>query len=260
MREAVVAAIAAQRALLLERLASAGAQDWERPTACERWTVKDVLGHLVEGELVDGRFYRREIDTIGYLDADEGIARWRPLPGDAVRSALWQHGTATQRVLEALDDAAWRAPITAFGCSRIGQLARLHLFELAVHGHDLTDGLGVAPAWAPALPIVAGFVVRAAPRTFGRLGAPPPGSVRIRTGSGRWTLRAGEGGRWSVAEDADAETDADVQLTDEALVLTTTGRASLQEGLKDASIAGDAALARAVFERWQIVASPPNER
>ncbi|HVL32290.1 MAG TPA: maleylpyruvate isomerase N-terminal domain-containing protein, partial [Actinomycetota bacterium] len=102
MREAVVSHIANERADLLAYLQSVNGPDWDRITVCAPWTVKDVLAHIVEGELNVGKIYRGEHVGGGFVDAEEGIARWAALPGEAVRAALWQHGTATQRVLEAM--------------------------------------------------------------------------------------------------------------------------------------------------------------
>src|SRR5437899_10773698 len=108
MQDDVVRLIGDQRAALLGAIAGAGPADWDRPTVCAPWTLKDVLAHMVEGELNVGRIYRGEVKEQGYIDPDEGIAKWSALPGEAVRAALWQHGTAAQRVLGAMTGAARR--------------------------------------------------------------------------------------------------------------------------------------------------------
>src|ERR1041385_2030218 len=129
MHDQVITHIAAERAALLGFLQSVEGQAWAAPTVCAPWNVKEVLAHMVEGELNVGRIYRGEVREQGYMDPEEGIDRWRALPGVAVRAALWQHGTATQRVLDAMTEDVWRAPIKAFGCREVRQLVRLHLFD-----------------------------------------------------------------------------------------------------------------------------------
>src|SRR6266487_6461082 len=102
MQDPAVRLISDQRAALLTFLAPVAGEDWSNPTVCTGWSVKDVLAHMVEGELNVGRVYRGEVREQGYIDPEEGIAKWRALPGEAVRASLWQHGTAAQRVLDAL--------------------------------------------------------------------------------------------------------------------------------------------------------------
>ena len=243
--------IGEQRARLLGSLSDITNEGWQAPTVCVGWSVKDVVSHLVEGELAIGRIYRGEETAPGFIDLAQTIERWRALPGDAVRAALWQHGVATQRILESMDDQRWQAPIEAFGCARIGQLARLQLFEGAVHGHDITDALNLPAFWEPCLPFLAEFVVRAAPRTLGRhsfTGAPPYG---IRLADRRWILDR-RGGRWVLGDDGEAAT-ATIIAEPAPLVLATTGRAA-DDPLAGMRIEGDATEARLLLDAWQILA------
>lgn len=251
MREDVVAMIAGQRAGLLETLADLEGPTWDTPTACEGWGVRDVVAHLVEGELGVGRTYRGEEETPGVVDLTSGIERWRALPAEAVRAALWQHGTATQRVLDAMNAERWHADIEAFGCRTIGQLVRLHLFEAAVHGHDITDALARPALWNPCLPFLVEFVVRAAPRTLGRGGfdgAPP---YTISAGARTWRLTRNEG-RWAVDRATGAAT-ATLRADPGGLVLAVTGRAPLDAALAGMTIEGDEAEAARLLAAWQIL-------
>jgi uncharacterized protein (TIGR03083 family) len=253
MQDEVVRLIADQRASLLTAIASAGSADWDRPTVCAPWNVKDVLAHMVEGELNVGRIYRGEVREQGYIDPEEGIAKWRALPGEAVRAALWQHGTAAQRVLDAMTEEVWRAPIKAFGCREIRQLVRLHLFDIAVHGHDLTDALGTPPVWGPALPFLAEFVVRAAPPTLTRRGLEPSGELLVSMDGKRWLIEAAEGS-WRVVHDAEARSvQASVELDAETVVLLATGRGDQQELLDRSALTGDRDRAERILTAWRVV-------
>ncbi|HLW16877.1 MAG TPA: maleylpyruvate isomerase family mycothiol-dependent enzyme [Actinomycetota bacterium] len=253
MQDDVVRLIGDQRAAVLGAIAKAGPADWDRPTVCAPWTLKDVLAHMVEGELNLGRIYRGEVKEQGYIDPEEGIAKWRALPGEAVRAALWQHGTAAQRVLDAMTEDVWRAPIKAYGCREIRQLVRLHAFDGSVHGHDLTDALGVEPVWGPALPFLAEFVVRAAPPTLRRRGLEPEGSLLVSVGEKSWLIESADGG-WKVDHSPSPESGAGSLETDpETLVLLTTGRGDREALLGSLAISRDSQIGRRILEAWRVV-------
>jgi uncharacterized protein (TIGR03083 family) len=253
MQDEVVRLIGDQRAALLRAIASAGAADWDRPTVCAPWNMKDVLAHLVEGELNVGRIYRGEVREQGYIDPEEGIAKWRALPGEAVRAALWQHGTAAQRVLDAMTEEVWRAPIKAFGCHEIRQLVRLHLFDISVHGHDLTEALVTPSVWEPALSFLAEFVVRAAPPTLTRRGLEAAGELLVSVDGKRWLIEGTEGS-WRLVHDAEARSvQASIELDAETLVLLATGRADQKELLDRSSLTGDRDGAKRILTAWRVV-------
>jgi len=245
--------IGEQRAALLGAIAGAGPADWDRPTVCAPWTLKDVLAHMVEGELNVGRIYRGEVKEQGYIDPDEGIAKWRALPGEAVRGALWQHGTAAQRVLDAMTEDVWRAPIKAYGCREVRQLVRLHAFDVSVHGHDLTDALEVQPVWGPALAFLVEFVVRAAPPTLRRRGLEPHGSLLVVVGDRRWLIEAVDGS-WRVDHSPSPESGAAAIETDEeTLVLLATGRGDRERLSSSLEISRDSQIGQQIVEAWRVV-------
>ena len=247
MRDAVVEGISQERAALLAALAHAGGDDWSRETVCTGWSVKDVLAHTVEGELNVGKVYRGELRESGFIDPNDGIAKWAALPGEAVRAALWQHGTATQRALEAMTEHTWRAPIKVFGCREIRHLARLHLFDLSVHGHDLTEALGVSAVWTDRLAFLTEFVVRAAPSTLRRLKVSPAGALEVRCDGRSWVLD-GRSGEWTLGQEPAGTS---VSLEPEDLVLLTTGRRA--RGDVHAVIDGDPEPAERILRAWRVV-------
>ena len=77
--------------------------------------IRNALGSGHDAVDIPASRLKMEMSRIlkeqGYIDPEEGIAKWRALPGEAVRAALWQHGTAAQRVLDAMTEDVWRAPI-----------------------------------------------------------------------------------------------------------------------------------------------------
>lgn len=247
-------AIADQRSALLGALAPVEGEAWAAPTVCTGWSAKDVLSHMVEGELNVGRVYRGEQRALGPVDPNEGVARWSPLPGVAVRAAFWQHGTATQRALDAMTDETWGAPIEAFGCRRVAQLARLHLFDLCVHGHDITDALEMPPLWGPHLGFLVEFVARAAPATFARLGVAPEGSLAVApAGLERTWVLDGTQGSWSVRAEPGDGASATIEPSAEDLVMATTGRTPVPDVLDRTPVEGDAAYAAGILAGWQVL-------
>lgn len=250
MQDETIRQIAEQRADLLAFLQRVGDDGWARPTVCDPWTVKAVLAHLVEGELNLGRIYRGEIREQGYVDPQEGIDRWIALPGVAVRAALWQHGTATQRALDQMTEEVWRSPIKAFGCRTVSRLARLHLFELSMHGYDITHALDAEPTWLPRLPFIVSFVVRAAPLTLRRRAIAPEGALRVICGEDEWTID-GRNGDWALT---DTDAPATIIAEPDGLVLGVTGRRPIPELLDASKVAGDADTARRILEGWQVLA------
>jgi uncharacterized protein (TIGR03083 family) len=250
MHEEFAKQIADERAALLAFLAGVEDEGWGRPTVCTGWTVKDVLAHMVEGELTVGSIYRGEVRELPPADNEVGIAKWRALPGVAVRAAFWQHGIAAQRVLDPMTEETWRSPINALGCSEVRQLVRLHLFDLAVHGHDLTDALGAPPCWTARLPFLVEFVVRAAPMTLARRTEGVAGSLDVRVNGREWTIAGTDG--WSL-ETPKSEASARLSIDAENLVLLTTGRRPQQEVLDSAQISGDRPLAERILQAWRVV-------
>jgi len=105
---------------------------WSAPSACEGWSVRDVLNHVVGGM----RIFAAEL--AGREPEAEHEADW--LGTDAV-------GAFTQAA--ELDLAAWRDPQAGAGTVTIslGQLptsfaAVIHLLEVVAHGVDLAMATG----------------------------------------------------------------------------------------------------------------------
>jgi len=159
---------------------------------------------------------------------------------------------ATQRVLEAMNDETWRAPIRAYGCREIRQLVRLQLFEVGIHGIDVTGAIGAQPVWENALGFLLEFVVRAGPKTMTRRKVEPEGALRINSAGQSWTLD-GRDERWALTDEP-----APAMLKIEAadLVLAVTGRASVDDALGRATIEGDPANVKEILNGWQVLAQP----
>lgn len=254
MPERFASVVGAERAALLGFLAGLSPADWDRPTVCIGWTVKDVVAHLVESELAMGRVYRGEATETPHTDADNeaGVERWRRADHEAVRVALWQHGTATQRVIESRSDEAWRRPIDAFGARELRGLLRIHFFDLAVHSHDVTSAVGVGALWGDRVRFLVEFLVRAAPMALTRNGLPPEGSLGVRVlDVGAWTI-AGTKDGWQLSDDA-GPPGAALTCDPEPLALVTTGRLALSDALGRSTVEGDEEAAARILSAWRVV-------
>ena len=243
-----------QRAALLGVLSDVAGDDWERRTICDPWTVKDVVAHLVEGELQFGRLYRGEIDELA-TDAAEGVERWRRVDGDTVKYSLWHHGQATQRVIDSRPDESWGRRVTQVGSPmELRGLLPMHFFELAVHSLDVSAALGKPSIWGDrAAPLVEYFLGLAPPALAG---TPASGSIEVRVPevgtrsldgrSGEWVLREGSG------SDGQGDTTATWHTDAETLVLVTTGRLAIADALARTKVEGDPSLLEMALAEWQL--------
>lgn len=130
-----------RRALVVfgERVAVVSPHDWDRPSPCEGWSVRDLVAHVVEEErfgppLLAGQSPEEIGDQLsGDLLGDAPLDAWRDAAG-ALRAAI------TDR---AVLDATVRLPGAA-------QAGRDFLFELfadhLVHTWDLARAVGADEA------------------------------------------------------------------------------------------------------------------
>lgn len=247
--------IKGESAALLGFLAAVEPGAWDRPSSCAGWSVKDVLSHLTGFEVRAGRLYRGETDgsdiPASPAETEEGMRLWNPLPGEALRAAYWQHAMASQRVAERLTDEEWRRPVRAAPATELRHFARIHFFETAVHGHDISAALGAPPLWAERAPMLVEFCATAGAWALRARGVPPEGSLAVEVeGAGRWTIAGGPDG-WALAPDADV--DATVWTDPETFVLATTGRLPIPDALARSKFEGDEAVARRILAGWRLV-------
>jgi uncharacterized protein (TIGR03086 family) len=116
-------------ATLTERVAAVPDDAWSRPSPCEGWTARDLVGHLID---VHGRFLglvgRELVDHPSV--ADDPLAAW-----SAVRDQLQADLDDPARAAEEYDGrfgrSSFAAAVDGFVC-----------FDLVVHGWDLARATG----------------------------------------------------------------------------------------------------------------------
>ncbi|MGH9184854.1 MAG: maleylpyruvate isomerase family mycothiol-dependent enzyme [Acidimicrobiales bacterium] len=132
---------------------------WEAPTACEKWEVRDVIGHLVD--TTEGYFppfaIAREGGTapepLGLRNmaqlVDEGAKAFRKVPQDELLGRLRDDAGRMMREFESLSEADWTglmAPHKYMGPLPAMFYPVFQLVDYAVHNWDIREGLGAPHA------------------------------------------------------------------------------------------------------------------
>ena len=114
-----------------------GPTDWDAPTPCTDWTVRDLVGHLVGEQLwVPDLLAGRTIAEVGdRYDGDQlgedPLGAWQT-SSEAARAAWLSPGALDQTVH------------LSYGDERAEEYCWQMTIDLAVHGWDLATALGVA--------------------------------------------------------------------------------------------------------------------
>jgi uncharacterized protein (TIGR03084 family) len=201
----IVAALAEQQDELAGLLADLDDEAWARPSACEGWSVADVVLHLAQtNEMAIGsaqgdlpgamaRLTEGVPPTAG--DIDDGaalmVAAQRGGPPAAVHERWLRSCTELRAALVARapgDRLTWVA-----GELAARTLGTTRLAETWIHTGDVADGLGIALVPADRLWHIARLAWRTIPYAFDRAGEPAPGPVAFQ-------LLAPSGAEWAFGE------------------------------------------------------------
>jgi uncharacterized protein (TIGR03083 family) len=259
------------REALLELLESLPPDEWRKPTAAGSWTVKDVAGHLLKGEL--GILSRRRD---GYSLPGVSINGWDDLV--ALINALnrtWVDAAAMLSPRVLCDALRWAAPqaetyfasldpdalgvpvdwVSAEPAPNWLDLAREYT-ERWHHQQQIRDAVGRPGLKEPRYlaPVLDAFV-RALPRTFQGVKARLGKQVKlVITGEagGTWCLLHEENA-WHLYVGAGDSPTAEVVLDqDDAWRLFTRGLKP-EEARRRAQLSGDSALAAKIFDTLSII-------
>jgi uncharacterized protein (TIGR03083 family) len=262
-----------ERASLVKLLASLSVEQWQAPTVCPGWTVKDVALHLLGDDI--GLLSRRR-DGVAPADAPSQLAGWQELVAFLDRlNQTWVEATrrisprllcellaftgeATWRYLAGLDPLAVEARVAWVGPDPVPNwldVAREYT-ERWTHQQQIRDAVGVPGLTEPAFvaPVLATFV-HALPRAFAGVPAPAGTTVEVVVGGqggGCWVLTRTPDG-WRLAAGTAAEPVARVALDAETAWRLWTkgiGQAAAQSAV---SISGDRALGRRVLDAVAII-------
>ncbi|MEV5835666.1 maleylpyruvate isomerase family mycothiol-dependent enzyme [Nocardia sp. NPDC052112] len=120
-------AVAAERASLVELLEPLSEADWDHPSLCAGWRVRDIVAHVVLSARV----------RIGWILIN--VIRARGNLDRAIRDTAVRHAdrVTTQQLLDELRDSI-DARVTAIGTTPVDRL-----MDLLVHGQDIAVPLGI---------------------------------------------------------------------------------------------------------------------
>lgn len=153
---------------------------WESPSACEGWTVRDVVGHVIWGqELVRHLATEQEYTSRagapgaehpGELAGQDPLASWR-----AARAA-----SVAILTDESLERPAPEQFVAAHPGAQLGHFLNVLLLDFLAHSWDVGYPLGIEVRLDPALVTasftVAGEIVARGPGMFASEVTPPPGA------------------------------------------------------------------------------------
>ncbi len=256
---------------LLDLLSNLSAEDWERPTACALWSVKDVALHLLGGDI--GILSRRRdgfapspppanwaelVTLINHLN-DLWVKATRRMSPRVLCDLLSFTGPQVEEFFASLDPFSvgpavdWAGPQPAPVWL---DLAREYT-ERWHHQQQIRDAVG-----RPGLkqrrfltPVLDTFV-RALPYTFRDVPAVDGTALRLSISGksgGDWFL-VREAQQWNLYLDAGPAVAAAVVLDQDAAWRLFTKGLTPGEAHRHASISGDASLTSRLFETVSVIA------
>ncbi len=266
-----------ERQHLLQLLVQLGEEEWQRPTVCAGWTVKDIALHLLGDDIGWLSRNRDAFDYASIANTHPQLNSWSELVTYINEmNALWVQATRriSSRLLctllaltgeeiyqyfTSLDLYALGGPVSWAGPAPAPvwlDIAREYT-ERWAHQQQIRDAVG-----RPGLkerrffaPVLATFV-RALPHTFREVDAPDGTLIHLyisgEAGSEWYLLR--DQGTWMLENTAGPQADASVTLDQESAWRLFTKGMSKDEAIRHATISGNESLARKVFDTVSIIA------
>jgi uncharacterized protein (TIGR03083 family) len=199
-----------ERALLLSTLESLSREQWDMPTICAGWSVKDIAAHLIADDLGpvsrrrDGHagtwFSGEWDDLLRFINRqnEDWVAAMRRVSGPLIVELLRFSGERVFAVYRSLDlDSMgpvvdWAGPDPAPMWLHVAR----EYTERWLHGQQIYDALGVRRAKERRLfgPVLDTFV-RALPHTYRDVDAPAGTHVLLE-------ITGEAGGRWSLVRES----------------------------------------------------------
>jgi uncharacterized protein (TIGR03083 family) len=276
--EEIVQLVIAESERLIEYLHTLSPAAWRKPSACDRWEVRDVVAHLVG----QGEFYAEAITRS--LQGDPSPPGNRPAPGsvnavsnaergaqnaiakreqlgDQVLDAFRTTNDQLNRLLASLGPQDWEKPLyyVSLGIAPMRFRPAIRLLELVIHGWDIRSRLMADAHLADAsLPILVNIIC-------GPLLAPPswlfsPGPRLSSSLRYRWVLTGVgareqdmviEGDRVRVEPAGTAAATVTFRSDTETFVLLMLSRLPLSEALAQGRLVAEGETAQVeAFAQW----------
>ncbi len=256
---------------LIRLLSALSTEDWQKPTACPGWSVKDVALHLLGVEIsnLSRRRDRVELeaaltswdDLVAYVNEwNQGWVRTAQRMSPRLLIDLLEFtGAQLNEYFKSLDPYALGGSISWSGPEPAPvwlDLAREYT-ERWHHQQHIRDAVGAPGLKEPRVmaPVLAAFV-HAMPRAFQTCPAAENTSVVLTiTGAsgGRWALLR-ERATWDLYEGAPGQPDAEVTLPEDIAWRLFTRGLSPSIAREQMVLSGDQSLGMKVLEMVSIIA------
>jgi uncharacterized protein (TIGR03083 family) len=259
---------------LMALLRGLNAEDWQRPTACPLWSVKDIAAHLLDGSLRRLSFGRDGLNAapvpapasysglVAYLNRlnAEWTAATRRLSPRVLIELLDGTAPEVHQFFRSLDpyapaqfSVAWAGEDSSPNWFDIGR----EYTERWLHQQQIREAVGaVALTGRRWLHPTLDIFVRALPFSYHQVNAPAGRSVRFEIegdAGGVWTLvRAGEG--WQLFAGSEASPAATITMNQEAAWKLFSKGLDQESARRSIRIEGDARLGQPVFGTLAVMA------
>jgi len=258
-----------ERAALLDLLSGLTSDEWDRPTVCEGWSVKDVALHILGGDL--GNISRRRDgfalspapgeELVAFINRfnNEWVSASRRLSPRLLVDLLAFTGPQLFNHFCSLDLLAMGGGVSWAGLDRAPiwlDVAREYT-ERWLHQQHIRDAVGKPGLTEPRFvaPVLATFV-HALPPVFQSTVAPPGTAVQLRiTGAagGEWSV-VREAVGWTLYEGASKSPNASVQIDETTAWRLFTKGITPEQAERRMIFKGDQALGRRVLQAVAIIA------
>ncbi|HVG19089.1 MAG TPA: maleylpyruvate isomerase family mycothiol-dependent enzyme [Blastocatellia bacterium] len=256
---------------LIALLSYLSEEEWQRPTACPNWSVKDIALHLLGGDIGilsrrrDGFSHGGPIGSWEELVAlvnglnDTWVKAARRLSPRLLCDLLMFTGTQVCAYFETLNPFATAGPVEWAGDKPAAvwlDLAREYT-ERWHHQQQIRDAVGKPGLKEPRYfaPVLDAFV-RALPRTYRDVDANEGTLVALTISGesgGRWLVLREPGG-WKLYLDIAQEPAAEVVMDEDLAWRLFTKGVTRDEARKRAQIIGDAPLAAKALDTISVIA------
>jgi uncharacterized protein (TIGR03083 family) len=266
-----------ERHALLHLLAQLSEEEWQRPTICAGWTVKDLVLHVLGDDIGLLSRKRDTFDPFTGVQNPPQLASWDDLVSFLNESnALWVQATRRMshqlactllaltgeelfQYVRALDPFALGDPVSWAGADPAPvwlDMAREYT-ERWVHQQHIRDAVD-RPGFKDRrffAPVLQTFVW-ALPHTFREIYASEGTCIHVLIAGeagGQWSLRRAHEG-WVLGKPASQPVDASVVLDQESAWRLFTKGISKDEAFQKGTFQGNVQLARTVLDTIAIIA------
>ena len=259
---------------LLTLLRGLGPDDWDRPTACALWSVRDITAHLLDDDLrrlsfhrdaqpppsgppIDG--YAALVALINRMNA-EWVAVARRMSPRVLIELLEVTGPMVVELFRSIEP---HAP-AHWSVSWAGEETSQHWFDVGrdyterwLHQQQIRDAVGAPPlAGREWLHPVLALFVRSIPMAYRAVSRPAGTAVLVAiagAAGGDWTLRR-DGDAWRLLVGRHPRPDATVTLSDDTAWRLVSKGLTGQDPRGRVRIEGDQALGETALSALAVMA------